>query len=218
MKYKAIIFDMDGTIISSEDLWKESTKNMLKEKGNLSDQDCLKVLPELKGASLYTTCAYIRMNFNTTESVEELMRQKEAFVFKQFKTYTKFIDGFESFHNKLATFELKSAIATNATLSTLEQTRSHFPLDTFFKEHIYCIDHVGKKPKPQPDVFLHAADKLNTPAQQCIVIEDSTHGIAAAKAAGMFCIGINTGNDHHALSQADMIIEHYDDIDLEKIL
>ncbi len=218
MKFKAIIFDMDGTIINSENLWSESSLHMLKVKGKVKeDKECKKILSELKGASLYTTCAFIKMTYNTLESVEELIQQKEDFVFKNFASLVSFIDGFEQFHHKISKQGMRSAIATNATLSTLEYTTKHFPLSKFFNEHIYCIDHVNKKPKPEPDVFLYAADMIDMQPQECVVIEDSAHGIAAAKAAGMFCIGINTGKNKQALSQADIIVEHYDEIDLEKL-
>lgn len=208
---------MDGTIINSEDLWEQSSIHMLKSKAKLSDKECKELLPELKGASLYTTCAFIKMNYNTPESVEELMKEKEAFAIKNFANFIAFIDGFEKFHNQLSDKGLRSAIATNATQSTLDATKKHLPLEKFFNEHIYCIDHVNKKPKPNPDVYLYAAERLNMLPEECIAIEDSGHGIAAAKSAGMFCIGINTGNDRNALSQADLIIERYNDINLEKL-
>lgn len=218
MKYKAIIFDMDGTIINSEDLWVTASKHLLLTKANLSEEECLKVLPEFKGASLHTSCTFIAMTYNTQESVEELMKIKEEFVFKHFAEFTQFIDGFDRFHNKLSGLGLKSAIATNATINSLKKTKEHIPLQQYFNEHIYCFEHVGRRPKPQPDVFLHAAQQIGIDPIDCIAIEDSSHGIAAAKAAGMYCIGINTGGDKHRLGQADLIVDHYDEIELEKLL
>lgn len=218
MKYKAIIFDMDGTIINTEDLWKQASKYMLQTKGNLSEEECIKVLSELKGSSLHTSCAFIAMTYNTQESVQELIKIKEEYVFKNFKKLIQFIDGFDRFHNQLSKFGMKSAIATNATINTLNKTKEHIPLEQYFNEHIYCFEHAGKKPKPNPNVFLHAAHQVGVDPIHCIAIEDSATGIAAAKSAGMFCIGINTGNDRERLSQADLIIDHYGEINLKKLL
>lgn len=209
---------MDGTIINSEHRWNEATIHLLQTKVNLSLEECHKILPQFKGASLYTSCHFIKIAYRPKESIEQLMKEKEAFVFKNFEKLVTFIDGFESFHAKLSARGLPSAIATNAHQTSLDRIKKHIPLHTFFKEHIYCIDQVGKRAKPLPDVYLHAANQLGLEPEHCIAIEDSAHGIAAAKAANMFCIGINSGDDRAALKQADLIIDHYDEIDLESLL
>lgn len=218
MKYKAIIFDMDGTIISTEDVWEQATKHMLKTKGFLSDEECHNIMPLLKGASLYSTCNFMKKTFNTPESVEELIEEKQRLAFSKFKKQAQLIEGFDRFHNKLISLNLKTAIATNSNQRSLDKVMQYLPLDSFFKEHIYSIDLVGKIPKPNPDIYLFAAAKLNVEPTLCIAIEDSRHGIAAAKAAGMFCIGINTGKDRQALAQADHIIDHYDELIIENLL
>lgn len=218
MQYQAIIFDMDGTIITTENIWTQTTKHLLKTKGFLSDEECKNILPMLNGASLYTTCNFIQKTFNTTESVEELMEEKQQLAFSKFEKQASLIEGFDRFHNKLANYNLKTAIATNANQKSLDIIMQHIPLASFFKEHIYSIDLVNKIPKPNPDIYLFAAGKLNINPELCIAIEDSRHGIAAAKAAGMFCVGINTGKDRQALAQADHIIDHYDELIIEKLL
>lgn len=218
MKYKAIIFDMDGTIINSEHRWNEATLHLLKTKCNLSTEESLKILPQLRGASSYSSCTFIKMAYQPKESIKQLMKEKETFVFENFEKLVSFIDGFEDFHKKLSDKGLPSAIATNAHQKSLDRIKKHIPLTSFFKEHIYCIDQVEKKAKPLPDIYLYAAKKLKIDAQNCIAIEDTSHGIQAAKAAGMFCIGINTGNDKEALKYADLIIDHYDEINLESLL
>lgn len=218
MKYKAIIFDMDGTIISTESIWEQASKQLLKKHGNLTELDCSVILPQLKGASLYTTCSYIKKTFNPKATIEKLMEEKKTFAFSRFKNQIELIDGFDQFHKTVTSLNLKSAIATNASQPELEEVLTHLPLDTYFKGHMYTVDRVFKIPKPQPHIYLYAAQQLNISPSECIAIEDSTHGITAAKAAGMLCIGINTGKDRSALARADIIIEHYNEIDLEALL
>nr|MBP9765301.1 HAD family phosphatase [Candidatus Babeliales bacterium] len=193
MRYKAIIFDMDGTIIATESVWEQSSKALLKKHGNLSDQECHALLPHMKGASLYKTCELIKQLFQLDIPLEHLIAERESLAFRDFGNGISLIDGFENFHQQLATHNLKSAIATNATESSLQQILKTISLDRFFKHHIYTIDRVNKQAKPKPDVYLFAAEQLGVQPDECITIEDSAHGIAAAKAAKMFCIGINTG-------------------------
>lgn len=218
MKYKAIIFDMDGTIITTEDVWEQASKHLLKTKGNLSDQECQNISSILKGASLYSTCNFIASTFQTSESVEELIEEMQHLAFSKFEKHAQLIDGFDRFHKKASNLNLKTAIATNSNLKSLYKVMQYLPLHNFFQEHIYSIDLVNKIPKPNPDIYLFAASKLNTDPTHCIAIEDSAHGIAAAKAAGMLCVGINTGNDRKALAQADHIIDHYDELIIENFL
>ena len=218
MNYKAIIFDMDGTIISSENVWQRATLHILKKHTNLDSQECDSLLPLLKGGSLLTSCTYIAKTFNTTATVEQLMQEKKEFAFNEFHKELTLIEGFDNFHKKLLLKNLKSAIATNASLPEVVKILEHIPLKTFFNEHIYTVDHVFKIAKPKPDVYLYAAQQLGVDPIHCIAIEDSAHGINAAKAAGMYCIGINTGKNRAAIAHAHEIIEHYDEIDLEKLL
>ena len=72
--------------------------------------------------------------------------------------------------------------------------------------------------KPDPAIYLYAAQQLGVHPKNCVAFEDSIPGITAAKAAGMFCIGINTGKDRQALAQADHIIDHYDELIIENLL
>lgn len=218
MNYKAIIFDMDGTIINSENVWKKATHHILKKHTNLDDEECTTLLSFLQGGSLLTSCSYIAKTFNTKASVEELMHEKKEFAFNEFQKELSLIEGFDNFHKKLIANNLKSAIATNASMPELIKILEHIPLKNFFNEHIYTVDHVFKIAKPKPDVYLYAAKQLDVDPRLCIAIEDSAHGINAAKAAGMYCIGINTGKNRSAIAHADEIIEHYDEIDLNKLL
>ena len=218
MKYHAIIFDMDGTIIDSEQRWNEATLHLLETKSFLPRDKALELLPRFKGASSYDSCSFMKKAYGLKESVKQLMQEKDDFVFKNFAQLVTFIDGFETFHAQATKLSLKSAIATNAHKHSLDLIKKHIQLHTFFNEHIYGIEQVQQKAKPLPDIYLFAAKQLQVDPTLCIAIEDSAHGICAAKAAGMFCIGINSGNDKHALRQADIIIDHYDQIALESLL
>ena len=67
-------------------------------------------------------------------------------------------------------------------------------------------------------MYLFTAKQLGVDPAQCLVVEDAPHGIEAANAAGMFCIGINSAGNRDELKEAKFIIDHYDEIDLPRLL
>jgi HAD superfamily hydrolase (TIGR01509 family) len=107
------------------------------------------------------------------------------------------------------------AVATSENTETTLKVLTKFQLKKFFKS-IVTADSVTKT-KPNPDVFLKVAQLLNIVPNQCIVIEDSIHGITAAKRAGMKVIGITTNFSREKLSKADLIIDSFDELDLKQI-
>jgi beta-phosphoglucomutase-like phosphatase (HAD superfamily) len=220
MNYKAIIFDMDGTIISTEIMWEKATQKILaKYADHLSQEKKDEIHAYLKGLAIYESCKYIAKHALEDVSIDEIRAEKSLIAHELYETHgLSFIPFFQDFHAQTQQHGLKTAIATNATQSTVEKTLQYLPLRNFFQEHIYNIDMVDKICKPNPDIFLHAAKNIGVDPKECIVIEDSAHGIQAAKAAGMYCIAINTGHDRHVLLQADEIVDCYKHINLEKLL
>ncbi len=218
-QYKAIIFDMDGTIIDSNGVWHTVTHNFItSKKRDVTIEELDVVQKEIKGLALIASCAIIKNTFNLQEPVEALIEEKTGHAVAIYKDALTFIPGFKEFFKEVEKHNLKVAIATNAEDITLGLTTTSLQLDNFFGEHIYNITHVNNVYKPYPDIYLYAAQRIGIAPEECIAIEDSTHGVNAAVAAGMFCIGINTGNDTHALRHAHMIVDNYNEIDLEKLL
>ena len=79
-----------------------------------------------------------------------------------------------------------------------------------------CIWDEVKKSKPNPEIFQKAARQSNSLPESCLVIEDSSNGVKAAKEAGMHCIGFsNPGTGAQDLSNADFIVHNMEEISLD---
>jgi beta-phosphoglucomutase-like phosphatase (HAD superfamily) len=209
-KVKAIIFDMDGTIINTEQAWKNVTIDVLKARGFTTftpEQEMF--LDSLSGTSLPIAVDKLKQFFNLPHPTEELIEHKIQLARHYLSQDVFFIEGFESFHKRLQTIALPTSIATNASPETLIQMEQKLKLSQFFGKNLYCSADVGFKAKPDPAVFLHAAQQLGAMPNECIVFEDSIPGFQAAKAAGMRCIAIKNNINKHFLDQVTNAINSY---------
>lgn len=218
MKYKAIIFDMDGTIVDSEWIWQEAGHELIRRRNiSLSDEKIAELNMLLRGGALKNSCTVIKEFAGLSDPVEELIQEKMIVARDLYANGIRFINGFLDFHTLATQKDLKLAIATNGTADFVSITDKVLDLTKLFGKHLYNMSHVSR-PKPHPDVYLYAAKQLDIAPEQCIAIEDSAHGIHAAKEAGMFCIGINTSKNAELLQQAHLIINEFHEIPLENLL
>lgn len=219
MRYKAIIFDMDGTIVHTEHLWAQATCKVFENRGHqLTDMQKETLACQLIGSGLPQACQIIKDMLGTPDSIETIMKEKLALADQLYEQGITFIEGFREFHQKVINIPLKVGVATNATIHTVQRTECSLHLSTYFGPHVYTINHVHNRGKPDPAIYLYAAAQLGIAPEECIAIEDSAHGIMAAKAAGMLSIGINTSKKPEQIKEAHVRVDRYDQIELEKLL
>ena len=99
---------------------------------------------------------------------------------------------------------LRIAVASSADLVKIEANLAKIGLPAGIWDTVVTGEDILDK-KPAPDIFLHAAAKLGTPASQCVVVEDAVNGVLAAKAAGMRCVAVAQTFPADLLGAADLV-------------
>lgn len=183
---KAALFDMDGLLIDSEPLWREAEIECFGRVGlSLTDDDCRQTM----GYKLSEVVDYWflrqpwagptpqEVEAQITERIIELIKERGQSLPGVFHAISIF---------KQMGFTL--AIASSSAYAIIQAVVDSLHL----ADHFAVIQSAQNIPlgKPHPEVFLRAAKKLNLPAESCVVLEDSFHGLIAAKAAKMPAIAV----------------------------
>lgn len=219
MKYKALIWDCDGVLIDSEALACQASCDLYEEIGcNITLEEYLSLF---LGMNRKQVLRILKEKFGLNEDLidSDFWERKDARRRKVFESDLQPIDGIEHI---LKTIDLPMAVASGSNYKRLIHSLDVTNLTSLFGGHIYSSEMV-ENGKPAPDVFLHAAEKLNVDPSDCLVIEDGIHGINAAKAAGMDVVAY-LGGSHmtEGLKQSilDLELDHllYDIKDLLPIL
>ncbi len=107
-------------------------------------------------------------------------------------------------------------LASSASMPNINRIFDRFDLNKYFKAKISGAD--LKASKPHPEIFIKAAALANERREHCMVIEDSTNGIAAAKAAEIYCVGFKSPHSvNQDYSKADKVITSFDEILYSKL-
>lgn len=196
-----VIFDCDGVLVDSEIIAARVEAGLLTEAG-------FEITPE-EIAETYSGLTFkdIMLRVEEISGIPlqaSMLDAAEALVDQRLKTDVRAIAGVRE--AVLAVTQPK-CICSNSTLERLDLMLTATNLKPLFGDHIFSsLATESKKPKPAPDVFLHAAKMMRADPARTFVIEDSVHGVRGAKAAGMRVIGF-TGAAHSFPGHADTLTE-----------
>ena len=207
---KAIIFDMDGVVINSEPLYDLADVDFLRRKGITYNRES--IANTLLGKSLRDTTQILKDIHSITGTTQNLMEERLDLIEGLYQSSLSYITGFLEIHQYLIERSIKTCIATASHNRLLDVADKKLGLSNIFGQYIFKISDVGDKSKPDPAIFLYAAEKLETKPEECCVIEDSPNGIMAAKNAGMYCIGITTSRTIKDLGLADVVVSSHNEI------
>jgi HAD superfamily hydrolase (TIGR01509 family) len=213
MPIDTILFDAEGVIVDTEKVWDHGSTELLRRRGKVYDSKRTK--PLLTGRSLPEGVRVMQEHYGFDGDPEVLARERLEIVRALFAEVA-FMPGFLGFHARVRG-RFKIAVATAMHDELLAPLDLRLGLTRLFDGHVYHLAHVGGRSKPNPDIFLYAAERLGSPPESCLVLEDAPYGIEAARRAGMACIGLATTYPPEMLTAADRVVRTFDEIDLEDL-
>lgn len=208
MKPQAFIFDMDGVLIDSQPLHYQVDMAVLDRCGVAAEMD---MVTPFTGMSAPDRWPAYKARHGLAPSVDALIQLQNGILMETFRREPlSAITGIPALLAALTDEKQPLAVASSSSHALIALILEKIGVAAYFSVVVSGEDVAAGK--PAPDVFLYAAEKLNTPPAACVVVEDSPNGIRAAKNAGMVCVAYKnptTVGDGFAL--ADYVIERYAD-------
>ena len=210
-KIKAVIFDMDGVIIDSEEYHRQTTRNTMKQFGVEMGQD---EMAKFAGGGVLDMLKKVQKKYEFEADIAKVAVDKADYFMELIENQEIEIPGVRELITALKNKGYKVALATSNFRRVAEHILLKLNMNETF-DRIVCAEDIENF-KPHPQIFLLAAERMNLKPENCMVIEDSEKGVNAAKSAGMKCVAfLNKHSINQNTSAADYSIKDYKDFNFE---
>ncbi|PJF31335.1 MAG: hypothetical protein CUN52_02840 [Phototrophicales bacterium] len=182
MTFDAIIFDMDGLLVDSEIVWYKAEDEMITDRGFVYSEE---VRDSIVGMRVDQFLAKLKDVYNLPETITELVAELEGRMLKLIPEMVKPNPGAQEMIQYVIDNNIPHAIASNSSINIINVTLDSQGWGDIFKVRCTGDDEISGKPDPY--VYLRAAERLGVDPKRCLALEDSPNGSKAAVAAGMTC-------------------------------
>jgi len=204
---ETVIFDMDGVIIDSEPIHQEIQNQLFRELGiSVTTREYESFI----GRSSKNMWQELIDKHSLKLTVEEVLRKDKQLYHQKLREMPELtpIPGIPTLIDQLLQKESTLLLASSSSMESINLVLELFGLKKVFRHRVSGAS--LRYSKPHPEIFTVAADLANSNPDNCLVIEDSNHGVTAAKRAGMKCIGFQNANSgNQDLSHADLIVNDF---------
>lgn len=210
---KAVIFDLDGSLVDSMWIWKDIDVEYLGRFGIAIPENLQK---DIEGKSFSETAVYFKERFGIPDSLEKMKDDWNKMAWDKYVHEVMLKPGADKFLNYCIEHGIKLGIATSNSRALVEAVADA----RGFGKDFDCIMTACEveKGKPSPDIYLAVAKQLKVAPENCLVFEDITAGIMAGKNAGMRVCAVEDAYSMHQTKEkkelADYYIKDYYEIEL----
>lgn len=211
MELKCGIFDMDGTLIDSMPMWRNLGRNILLRRGVEPRPDFGEAMKPL---TMREGCAYCKLNYDLTESVEEIIEECFGMVRDFYQTQAEPLPGVPAFLAKLREQGVKLYVATATDRPLAEIALRTAGLTDCFDGMLTCAEAGANK--QTPDIYEQTLALASCEKADAVVFEDALYAIRTAKGAGFRVAAIHdpalTESHAEIRALADFYVETYEDL------
>jgi len=210
----AVVFDLDGVLIDSEQLWDEVREELARERGGRWHD---RAQADMMGMSSPEWSQYMHDVIGLAEPPEEINAEVVRRLQGRYREHLPLLPGGREAVERLAA-SLPLGLASSSNREIIDLVLEESGLARFFRATVSSEE--VERGKPAPDVYLEAARRLGVSPERCAAIEDSGNGIRSAHAAGMRVVAIPNPRyppDDEVLGGADLVLESLDDLTVERV-
>jgi HAD superfamily hydrolase (TIGR01509 family) len=211
----AVVFDLDGVIIDSEQVWDDVRRNYTREVGGAYTEAATRAM---MGMSSREWSRYMSESLGVPGTPEQINADIVERMLERYGTAPPLIDGAVDAVRRVAE-RWPLAIASSSNPELIELVLRVAGLDALFKTAVSSQE--VPRGKPAPDVYLEAARRLGAEPGRCAAVEDSHAGIQSAKAAGLHVVAVPNPHfppEDDALAQADVVLGSIRELSPESIV
>jgi len=202
---KAVIFDFDGTLVDSEQLHIDVLRKAIKTKVNVDIKP--EEIGKLAGMTYLDKIRILLKDIEYDEN--EVLKQAREYFFNSFKSKMKLQKGVKKVLKTISKMNFKIGLYSPNPKYVLEETLKKFGIRGYFQT-IVAVEDVTR-PKPHPEGYLLAAERLNVKPEECLVFEDTPTGYQSAKSAGMKVTVLdNPYLKNPSYPQADFFVKNFE--------
>ena len=208
----AVLWDMDGVLVDTGEFHFEAWKKAFEEVNVPFNKDSFRRTFGMNNAGILE---WVYGRKPDPKEVSQMSDKKEALFRKLIKGKVEPLPGVLKWLKQFQTWGIKQAITSSAPPENISFLVAELQIEKYFEAIVSGFDLPGK---PNPDVFLKAANIIHVHPDHCIIVEDAIAGVEGAKRAGMKCIAVTTTNAADKLTQANSIFENLERMSEEDFL
>lgn len=201
---KAVLFDLDGTLVDSMWMWKDIDIEYLGKRGFDLPGELQK---DIEGMSLTETATYFKNRFELPESLEEIKKEWMDMARDKYCHQVPLKPGAKEFLLYLKEHQIRTGIASSNGIELVHAVLQAQGVDQYLDSVHTCCD--VKRGKPYPDIYLLVAEELDVKSEECLVFEDIPMGILAGKRAGMRTCAVEDVFSRDQVNEKRQLADYY---------